>query len=59
MASIADNHYNIVKEVMENNRTRTSIETLDYDGRVKNIALMISKGALTEAAINLAKEFLK
>ena len=44
---------------MENNRTRTSIETLDYDGRVKNIALMISKGALTEAAINLAKEFLK
>ena len=32
---------------------------LDYEGRVRNIALMISKGSLTDAAISLAKEFLK
>ena len=59
VASTADTHYNIEKEVLDSNRTRTSVKVLDYEGRVKNIALMISKGSLTEAAINLAKEFLK
>ncbi len=59
VASIATNHYDIKKEVLENNRTRTIITLLDYEERVKNIALMISKGNLTEASISLAREFLK
>ena len=52
---------NILKEkvVFEDNRTRTSVNALDYEGRVTNIALMISKGNLTDASIALAKEFLK
>ena len=59
VASISSTHYDIRKEVLDNNRTRTSVELLDYDGRVKNIALMISKGNITPASIELAKEFLK
>ena len=59
VASLADIHYNIEKVVFDDNRTRTSVNALDYDGRVTNIALMISKGNLTDASIALAKEFLK
>ena len=59
VASIANIHYDIRKDVLENNRTRTTVELLDYDGRVKNIALMISKGNITPASLELAKEFLK
>ena len=59
VASLGDLHYDIEKVVLDDNRTRTSVTLLDYEGRVKNIALMISKGNLTEAAISLAKEFLK
>ena len=59
VASLADIHYDIEKVVLDDNRTRTSVNLLDYEGRVRNIALMISKGSLTDAAISLAKEFLK
>ena len=59
VASIADIHYDIHKDVLENKRTRTSVELLDYEGRVENIALMISKGNITPASLELAKEFLK
>ena len=59
VASLSDIHYNIEKEVLDNNRTRTNVRKLDYDGRVNIIAQMISKGNITSAAIELAKEFLK
>ena len=59
VASIADIHYNIEKDVLDNNRTRTVVKLLDYEGRINNIALMISKGEISEASIMLAKEFLK
>lgn len=58
VASIATEHLNITKNILENNRTITNIKKLNYDEKVESIALMISKGKITEASIALAKEFL-
>lgn len=58
VASIANEHLNITKKIIEENRTITSIQRLSYDEKVESIALMISKGKITEASIALAKEFL-
>ena len=58
VASIAENHCNIYKVIDGDQKTKTNVEYLDYEGRVKNIALMISKGTLTNASIELAKELL-
>lgn len=57
VASIADYHYNISK-LVHGDKTITNFEYLDYEGRVNNIALMISKGETTKASIELAKELL-
>ncbi len=57
VAAICDNHLFISKNEKEG-RIYTKIEELAYDERVKAIALMLSKGNITEATINLAKELL-
>lgn len=58
VASIASDHLNITKNILENNRTITNIKRLSYDEKVESIALMISKGKITDASVALAKEFL-
>lgn len=58
VASIAKHHFNISKKVLDGARTVTEINLLSYEERINNIALMISKGNITEASIMLAKEFL-
>lgn len=57
VASISDHHLKISKEVVDN-RTYTKITPLDKDGRIKEIAEMISKGKPTEASLALAHELL-
>ena len=58
VASIATEHLNISKTIVDENRTITNIKKLNYDEKVESIALMISKGKITDASIALAKEFL-
>ena len=58
VASIADNQLYISK-YEENNRTYTKVEELDYNSRVKQIAIMISGTKITESALENAKELLK
>ena len=57
VASVADHHIKISKTLIEG-RTITQIDVLDYDGRVQEIASMISNGVPTEASLNYAKELL-
>jgi len=57
VASIADTHYKILKNVKDN-RTYTEIIKLDFDNRIIEIAGMISKGNPTAASLSLAKELL-
>lgn len=58
VASISDHHYHIQKQ-RDGERTTTKVEELDYDGRVIEIAKMISNGQVTDASKNLAIELLK
>lgn len=57
VASVADHHIKISKTLIEG-RTITKIDVLDYDGRIQEIASMISNGVPTEASLNYAKELL-
>ncbi len=57
VACIANHHCNISK-IVDGGKTKTNFEYLDFDGRVHNIALMISKGEVTNASLELAKELL-
>lgn len=59
VAAISDHHYRIQKRIDSETRTTTEIKELDYDGRVIEIAKMISNGEVTEASKNLAIELLK
>lgn len=58
VAARADNHYGINKKLI-NNRMVTDIKLLDYDNRIKMIALMLSDESLSEFAIEQAKMLLK
>lgn len=58
VAARADNHYGINKKLI-NNRMVTDIKLLDYDDRIKMIALMLSDESLSEFAIEQAKMLLK
>lgn len=51
-------HYKVYKEDTED-ATVSHIRTLTTDERITELALMMSSGTLTEAAINNAKELLK
>ncbi len=58
IASRADNHLLIEKNVVEG-RTVTTIETLDYETSVKELARMLGGDEITEAALNNAREMKK
>jgi len=58
VAAKADQHYYIYKE-SDASRTRAMIKTLDYEGRVKALAEMISSDKVTESARLSAKELLQ
>ena len=55
VASKSDHHILISKSV-KNDRTYTSIKELDLDGKIKEIAHLISGGKVTEKQLEYAKE---
>ena len=57
VAAISENHLFISKEII-NGRVLTKVTELDYNERINAIALMLSKGEITKATIELAKELL-
>lgn len=57
VASISDNHLRIYKSV-EEDRTKSHIDSLSGDGRVLEIAKMISGETVTNASLASAKELL-
>lgn len=57
IAAYADNHLLIVKNE-DDKRTWTQVENLDYDGRIKEIARIMSGTEITENIYNSAKELI-
>lgn len=55
LAAAADNHFRIVKDV-DGEMAKTSLDELDYDGRVKELARIVGGGAAGE---DYAREMLK
>ncbi len=58
IAALAKNHYKISKST-DGAKTYTRLEALDYEGRVNELARIISGVNITPAAIENAKEMLK
>ncbi len=58
VASIADNHIKISKATKDG-RTYTEIDLLDMDGRIKEVASMLSNGNISDASLRLAKELIE
>ncbi len=58
VAALADTHYRIHKRAFEG-RTQARLETLDEEGRVHELAAMISSEEITESALKSARELLK
>ncbi len=58
VAAIGDYHYHIYK-IYEDNRTKTQIELLDQEGRIKQIAMMLSGSKISKFALEHAKELLE
>ena len=58
VASLADNHLKISKDVIDN-RTFTKIKLLSYEERINEIASMISNNNISEASLKYAEELLK
>ena len=57
VAGIADHHINI-KKIEENERTKTNLSYLDFDERVKELAMMLSGEKISSFALEAAKELL-
>lgn len=57
IAAMADHHYLIEKKVKEG-RTMTGVQTLDKDGRIREIARLGSGDQITETACRHAEELL-
>ncbi|MBQ5809962.1 MAG: DNA repair protein RecN, partial [Clostridia bacterium] len=57
IAAVAHNHLLISKSV-ENDRTRTSVEPLSGEERIREVARIISGGEMTESLYNTAKELI-
>ncbi len=57
IASCADNHLLISKKVNDD-RTYTTVDVLNYDERIKEIARIMSGSEMTEITYNSAKELL-
>ena len=58
IAALADHHYLIRKEEREG-RSSTTVQELDFEGRKKELARMISGERITETALHAAEEMLK
>jgi len=58
VAAISDNHLFISKSVIDD-RTKAHIDVLNQDGKIQEIAKMISSDTITDASIETAKELLK
>lgn len=58
VASIGDVHIKISKEVSAD-RTKTIIEELSNEARIKEVASMLSNGNVTDASMMLAKELIE
>ena len=57
IAAMGSNHYKVYKE-QESDNTKTHMEQLDNDKRIKEIAQMLSGSNISEAAISNAKALL-
>lgn len=55
IAAMADSHYEIVKQV-ENNRTFTSINKLDEEGELKELARLLGTDSPDDAALTNARD---
>lgn len=58
IAACADCHF-YVSKAMENGKTKTSVQVLNKDERIENIAAMISGNVITESAKAHAKELIE
>lgn len=59
VASIADHHYLVIKEV-ENDITKSKIiELIDENDRIREVAKLLSGSEITNASIEAAKELIK
>lgn len=59
VASIADHHYLVIKEV-ENDVTKSKIiELIDENDRIREVAKLLSGSEITNASIEAAKELIK
>jgi len=57
IASKAKNHYKVFK-VLNDDSTNTTIEMLSEEGRVEELATMLSSERVTETAMNVAREMI-
>ena len=57
IASLADSHLYISKAEV-NGRTETSVDVLDYDGRIKEVARIMGGQNITETLLTSAKELI-
>lgn len=57
IAALADVHFKIKKQV-ENDRTYTNVEPLDYEGRKIELARIVGGVEITQAALDYAQELL-
>ena len=59
IAAMADSHYEIVKSVSKDSRTNTSINSLDEDGRIKEISRMLGDDKASDTFKDNAVEILR
>lgn len=57
IVAIADTHFSIQKDIVDNN-TISTIDKLNYEDRVKEVARLIGGMDITEIALNAAKEMI-
>ena len=57
MASFADRHFRVVKEV-RSGRTHTAVQALDGDQRVEEVARLLAGDKVTERAAANAREMI-
>lgn len=58
VAAYADNHF-LIEKIMTGDKTFTNIKSLDYNGKVNELARIMSGEKINDAAITNAKELLK
>jgi DNA repair protein RecN (Recombination protein N) len=58
IAALGNNHF-LVSKIVQNGTTQSTIEKLTPEGRVKELAGMLSNYEITQEAIAAAKQLLK